>query len=82
MQALVFDHPGEPESVLVLRNISLPTRDANQVLIKVSARTILPADFLFIHGQFANLRQFRSTCLPSLGRRVRCKSVCLKEVLN
>ena len=52
MRAIVFDHPGEPESILALRDISSPVPNADQVLIRVSARPIQPADFLFIQGRY------------------------------
>ena len=52
MQAIVFDHPGEPESVLSLRELAPPSPNADQILIKVSARPIQPADFLFIQGRY------------------------------
>lgn len=52
MQAILFEDPGHPEDVLQLGDISIPSPGKNQVLIKVAGRTIQPADFLFITGNY------------------------------
>lgn len=52
MQAVIFEQSGRPEDVLVVREVSSPAPDRGQVLIKVAARSIQPADFLFIEGRY------------------------------
>ncbi len=75
MQAIVFDHPGEPESVLALRDISSPAPNADQVLIRVSARPIQPADFLFIQGRYRIKPEFpQAAGLEGVGTIVSCGS--------
>ncbi|MBM9614524.1 zinc-dependent alcohol dehydrogenase family protein [Desulfobulbus rhabdoformis] len=73
MKAIVFDHPGEPENVLVFRNISPPTPTAEQVLIRVSARPIQPADFLFIQGRYRIQPEFpQAAGLEGVGTIISC----------
>lgn len=73
MQAVVFDHSGEPETVLALRDISSPTPNADQVLIRVSARPIQPADFLFIQGRYRIKPEFpQAAGLEGAGTIVSC----------
>jgi len=52
MKAVIFENSGNAEDVLVMRDIPPPTPDQNQVLIRVIARPIQPADFLFIEGRY------------------------------
>ncbi len=52
MQAVIFEQSGRPEDVLVVRDISSPIANQDQVLIQVAARPIQPADFLFIGGRY------------------------------
>lgn len=52
MKAVIFENSGNAEDVLVVRDIPPPTPDQNQVLIRVIARSIQPADFLFIEGRY------------------------------
>ncbi len=52
MQAIMFEHPGQAETVLALRDMPLPVAGKGQVLIHVAARPIQPADFLFIEGRY------------------------------
>jgi len=52
MQALAFDRPGRPEDVLALREMATPVPARGHVLIRVTARPIQPADFLFIDGRY------------------------------
>jgi NADPH:quinone reductase-like Zn-dependent oxidoreductase len=73
MQAIVFDQAGEPESVLALRDISSPSPNAGQVLIRVSARPIQPADFMFIQGRYRIKPEFPQTAgLEGVGTVVSC----------
>lgn len=73
MQAIVFDEPGEPESVLALRDISVASPDADQVLIRLSARPIQPADFLFIKGRYRVKPEFpQAAGLEGVGTIVSC----------
>jgi len=52
MKAVIFEHTGRPEDVLVVRDMPPPAPDRGQVLIQVAARPIQPADFLFIEGRY------------------------------
>ncbi|MBI4794001.1 MAG: zinc-binding dehydrogenase [Deltaproteobacteria bacterium] len=52
MQAVIIEHSGRPEEVLAVRDIPSPSPGPDQVLIEVSARTIQPADFMFIEGRY------------------------------
>jgi len=52
MRAIVFEQSGQPEDVLSLKEIPPPIPQSGQVLIKVVARPIQPADFLFIGGRY------------------------------
>lgn len=52
MQAVVFEQPGNPLDVLSVREIARPTPGPGQVLVRVAARPIQPADFLFIGGRY------------------------------
>ena len=73
MQAIVFDQPGEPESVLTLRDVASPSPDAGQVLIKVSARPIQPADFMFVRGRYRIKPEFPQVAgLEGVGTVVSC----------
>ena len=73
MQAIVFDSPGEPESVLSLHDIPSPSPAADQVLIRVSARPIQPADFLFIQGRYRIKPEFpQAAGLEGVGTIVSC----------
>ncbi len=58
MQAIVFDHAGEPAEVLRHADVPVPTPGDNQVLVKVVARPIHPADLAFIRGQYRVRPQF------------------------
>ncbi len=75
MKAIVFNHPGEPENVLAFQDISSPTPNADQVLIRVSARPIQPADFLFIQGRYRIKPEFPQVAgLEGVGTIVSCGS--------
>lgn len=52
MQAVVFERTGRPEKVLVVRDVTEPEPGAGQVLVRVAARPIQPADFLFVEGRY------------------------------
>jgi NADPH2:quinone reductase len=52
MQAIVFDQAGEPQDVLRLTEVAAPKIGDGEVLVKVAARPIQPADLLFIRGQY------------------------------
>lgn len=58
MRAVIFERAGQPEDVLAVGEIPLPVPSSAQVLIKVAARTIQPADFLFIEGRYRLKPQF------------------------
>jgi len=52
MKALIFEHTGLPQDVLQLREVPVPTPKAHEVLIRVTARNINPADIMFIRGMY------------------------------
>lgn len=52
MQALVFEQAGEPLEVLGLKEAPMPKAGPGEVLIQVGARSIQPADSLFIAGRY------------------------------
>lgn len=52
MKAVVFAKAGRPEEVLTVGTAPDPQPAADQVLIQVSARSIQPADFLFVEGRY------------------------------
>ena len=52
MQAVIFEQPGRPEDVLTVRDIPVPAPGRDQALIRVAARPIQPADFMFIEGRY------------------------------
>jgi NADPH2:quinone reductase len=52
MEAVVFDRVGAPEEVLAWREIPSPQLEPSELLIEVRARSIQPADLLFIAGRY------------------------------
>jgi NADPH2:quinone reductase len=52
MEAVVFERAGAPEEVLSWREIPSPARGPAELLIEVRARSIQPADLLFIAGHY------------------------------
>ncbi|ALX34851.1 hypothetical protein PATSB16_07050 [Pandoraea thiooxydans] len=52
MQALIFEQTGEPLEVLALADVPVPQAGPGEVLIQVTARSIQPADSLFIGGRY------------------------------
>lgn len=52
MKAAVFDAAGKPQDVLSIREVGLPTPRDGEVLVRVDARPIQPADFMFIGGRY------------------------------
>jgi NADPH:quinone reductase-like Zn-dependent oxidoreductase len=52
MQAVVFDIAGEPRDALRLTEVPAPQPGEGEVLVKVTARPIQPADLAFIRGQY------------------------------
>src|SRR6185437_5812448 len=52
MEAVVFERPGAPEEVLSWREIPSPAPGPAELLIEVRARSIQPADLLFIAGHY------------------------------
>ncbi|TIO78002.1 MAG: hypothetical protein E5X74_05450 [Mesorhizobium sp.] len=53
MKAIVFERPGAVEDVLQYQDAVVPACGPRQALIRVTARVIQPADWLFIAGQYA-----------------------------
>jgi NADPH2:quinone reductase len=56
MEAIIFDRVGEPADVLRHTEVAVPAD--SQVLVKVVARPIHPADLAFIRGQYRARPQF------------------------
>jgi NADPH:quinone reductase len=52
MKAVGFDRVGDAGEVLALRHMAAPAQGPGEVLIQVRARSIQPADFLFIAGSY------------------------------
>ena len=52
MKAVVFERAGSPDEVLQFAEIPLPELRNDQVLVKVNARPVQPADSFFIRGQY------------------------------
>ena len=73
MKAIIFEQPGNPDDVLRLDDVPLPDIGEEQVLIKVDARPIQPADFLFIGGHYRIKPVFpQSAGLEGVGTVVEC----------
>src|SRR5262245_9078916 len=53
MKALLFDHAGTPGDVLRLAEIDPPRPAPGEVLVRVLASSINPADAMFIAGTYA-----------------------------
>lgn len=68
MRAAVFEAAGKTEEVLELRTVPVPTPGPGEVLIKVEARPIQPADFMFIGGRYRIKPRYPQTAgLEGLG---------------
>jgi NADPH:quinone reductase-like Zn-dependent oxidoreductase len=52
MKAIVFDRIGPPLEVLQLRDVPVPEIRDNEVLVKMTAVSINPGDFLFIQNLY------------------------------
>ena len=52
MKELIFERTGMPGEVLRLAESPIPTPKPHEVLIRVSARNINPADIMFIRGMY------------------------------
>jgi NADPH:quinone reductase-like Zn-dependent oxidoreductase len=53
MKAVVFDSPGAAEEVLENRDVPVPACGPRQALVRVTARVIQPADWLFIAEKYS-----------------------------
>jgi NADPH:quinone reductase-like Zn-dependent oxidoreductase len=58
MQAAVFAEAGAPEQVLQVRTLPVPKPQAGEVLVKVEASPVQPADGMFIGGRYRIRPQF------------------------
>ncbi len=81
MKALIFNKPGEPKDVLELKEISKPIPGPNEVLIKVLASPIHPADYMFIQGKYRYKPEFPQTAglegagiIEAIGENVKLKT--------
>ncbi len=52
MKAITFEKAGTPEQVLQINNVPIPTPGDNEVLVRILASPINPADLLFISGRY------------------------------
>jgi NADPH:quinone reductase-like Zn-dependent oxidoreductase len=52
MQACVFDAPGNPHEVLQARTVPIPTPAQGELLVRMEASPIHPADLMFIGGRY------------------------------
>lgn len=52
MKAVVFESGGTPRDVLRVREVEVPLLSSGEVLVKVDARPIQPADFMFIGDRY------------------------------
>ncbi len=52
MKAVVFDQPGNPASVLSLRDVPTPTPKRGEVRVRMLASPINPSDLLYIEGRY------------------------------
>lgn len=58
MQAVVFERAGPAEQVLTLRDMPDPDVKSGEVIVKVLARCIQPADLMFIAGRYRTQPRF------------------------
>ena len=58
MKALYFDSPGDPSQVVQIGDFPVPDNLAGECLVKMTASSINPADFLFINGKYSIKPQF------------------------
>ena len=61
MIAAVFDHPGQPEDVLDVRDVPVPTPGRGEVLVRMLASPINPSDLLFISGRYSLQPKYPAT---------------------
>jgi NADPH:quinone reductase len=72
MKAIVFDRIGPPLEVLQLRDVPVPEIRDNEVLVKMTAVSINPGDFLFIQNLYPDPKkphfpqQIAGTTVPAL----------------
>src|ERR1700676_3458512 len=52
MKAVVFDSFGDPEQVLKVRDVPVPTAKSGEVRVRMLASPITPSDLLMIRGQY------------------------------
>lgn len=52
MKALTFEETGKPLDILAVKNCDKPVPQANEVLVKMLASPINPADFYFLAGTY------------------------------
>jgi NADPH:quinone reductase-like Zn-dependent oxidoreductase len=56
LKAIVQERYGAPQDVLALREVDRPSAEANQVLVRVRAASVNPADWHFVRGEPAIAR--------------------------
>jgi NADPH:quinone reductase-like Zn-dependent oxidoreductase len=52
MQGIIFERIGDPQDVLSCTHIQAPSNSQDQVLVRVRARPVQPADLAFIRGRY------------------------------
>ena len=72
MQAIIFRRAGEPQEVLSCSDTEAPVTSSHQVLVRVKARPVQPADLAFVRGQYRIRPSFPQTAgLEACGEVVR-----------
>jgi NADPH:quinone reductase-like Zn-dependent oxidoreductase len=62
MKALVFDRIGSPLDVLRIEDVPVPPINDNEVLIRMTASSINPGDFLFIQNLYPDPKKPKFPC--------------------
>ena len=52
MKAVVFETGGNPEEVLRVQSVVWPLPGRDEVIVRVEARPVQPADFMFIGNRY------------------------------
>ncbi len=64
MQAIIFEHFGEPAKVLQVREVDIPHPKPGQIRVRMLASPINPSDLLTIRGSYGT--GFRAAALAEL----------------
>jgi NADPH2:quinone reductase len=82
MNAVVFERPGAASERLELQEVDTAVPRGDEVLVRVEARPIHPADFMFIEGRyriepsFPQIAGLEGSCtVVAAGQSARCVPV-------